>query len=142
VKPPVFNADKIDIDEKFGDFITQFEMLGTLKNGWYNGEGKAADKIALEWLKNSFQFFYDHKLPYPNLYLTQEGDVLAEWSFSNLHDISLEINLIDKTGMFDCLNLETGKSLDVEDKLYLSDKSGWVVLNSNICKVYIINDKI
>jgi hypothetical protein len=111
------------------DVAARLEELSALKDGWLDGKGKALDNIGLAWLTSSFDFLYDNRLPLPHLYPTAEGGIQAEWSF-NSWEISLEIDLINKTGEYQELNVATNKS--DETKLNLAENEGWTDLNSRL----------
>lgn len=109
--------DVLDVSERLAE-------LGELKQGWYdNGLGVALDSEGLIWLKESFnKYFDDSRLPLPHLFPTVEGNIQAEWTIKDW-EISLEIDLANKTG--ECQAVEISTDTESEVNLQLENADGW-----------------
>jgi len=111
------------------DIGVRLSEIAELKDGWFNGEGAGPDKNALRWFADTFDNSYEVELPLPLLFPTLDGGIQAEWSNSTV-DISLKVDLRNKTGLFHSLNLATG--IDTEHKISLGDNEGWKILNTQL----------
>jgi hypothetical protein len=111
------------------DVTARMEELAELKDGWLDGKGLAPDKVALDWLAHSFAINFDPELQLPYLYPTAEGGIQAEWSIDD-SEVTLEINLLQKTAEYQSLQLST-QHCD-EGILNLSEQSGWQQLNERL----------
>ncbi|CCQ96694.1 hypothetical protein CULT_480023 [[Clostridium] ultunense Esp] len=69
---------------------TRLEELSLLKDGWFDGEGKALDKNGIKWFADLFTRFYPDELPLPYVFPTIEGDIRLEWSMGP-YEASLEL---------------------------------------------------
>lgn len=104
------------------DFQSQVEELRALKDGWYDGKGFAPSTEGLDWLSNKFYEYYPDTLTLPHVYPMAEGGVRIEWLFGRW-DVSVEIDLGERTGEWHSLHLDTD---DEEAKrLDLSAKGDW-----------------
>jgi hypothetical protein len=108
------------------DVTLRLAELGELVDGWLNGEGLAPKRDGLQWLSEEFERSYDFDLPLPHLYPTPEGGMQAEWMFGR-EDVSLNIDLNRKVGIYNRLNLDTDDAEDAE--IALDDDTGWQKLN-------------
>jgi hypothetical protein len=111
------------------DVRTRLEVLSQLKEDWLDGKGQAPDKTQLTWLSTEFDTLYDLTLPLPYLYPTAEGGIQAEWSLGDW-EISLEIDLSEKTAEWQALNLKTQDCR--EQSLNLTKLEDWQALNKNL----------
>ena len=104
------------------DVPARLEELKALQNGWLNGRGIAPVPAGLDWLAREIRTRCPEELPPPHVYPVAEGGVRLEWSITP-HEISLEIDLSQKSGEWHTLNLET----DIEDSrtLNLDDVAAW-----------------
>lgn len=109
----------------------QTDKLRNLKDGWLDGKGFAPAHEQLVWLVLAFDNEYEFDLPKPYLYPTAEGGVQAEWSLAP-HEITLEIDLAQKSGEWHSLNLDT--MVGEEKTLDLSSAADWSWLNKFIRK--------
>ncbi len=88
------------------DFQSQLDELRVLKDGWYDGQGRAPQADGLDWLAKAFNEHYPDHLGLPYLYPVAEGGVRFEWSIER-QDVSLEIDLLKRSGDWHSLNLDT-----------------------------------
>ena len=63
----------------------------TVKDGWYEGDGKGLSSEGIKWLLEKVDLLIKIN-PFPYIYPTLEGGILVEYD-SELFDASLEINL-------------------------------------------------
>lgn len=110
-----------------------FENLVKLKDGWSDGEGIAPNRIDLKWLANVLCNKYNRLLPLPSLNPTPEGNVWAEWS-QRPWEVSLEINLGEKTAFYQALNL-VSDSLD-EINVDLRIQEHWDIINGKLLAIF------
>jgi hypothetical protein len=104
------------------DFPSQVEELRALKDGWYDGKGVAPPTEGLDWLSDAFNENFPDDLSPPYVYPVAEGGVRFEWLFGRW-DVSLEIDLRERTGAWHSLHLDTD---DEQAKpLDLSAKTDW-----------------
>ena len=111
------------------DIALRMEEFEHLQDGWMDGEGITPKKEELEWFVETFEQFYDASLPLPALSPTIDGGIYAEWSIS-CYDVSLEINLPEKSAVYKSLKLCN----DEQAELFfdLSTDKGWQLLNKKI----------
>ncbi len=111
----VYILDPLDIDARLSE-------LRLLRHGWLDGKGVAPPPSGLDWVSEAFGRHYPDDLPLPYLYPTAEGAVRAEWSL-NANEVSLEIDLEKKLGVWHVLNLND--DTDLADSFPLDALSGW-----------------
>jgi hypothetical protein len=104
------------------DVPTRLEGLKALRNGWLNGRGIAPVPAGLDWLALEIKTRYPEELPLPYVYPVAEGGVRLEWSITP-HEVSLEIDLSQKSGEWHALNLDT--DVDESRTLNLVDAAAW-----------------
>ena len=114
------------------DVSTRLDELSALRDGWLDGEGMALNPDGLRWFANSFEQYYDEKLPLPRLYPTAEGGIQAEWTCGN-NEVSLEINLLTKKSSYQTMDTVSLDSTELE--IDLSSEDGWKTLNEALAKV-------
>ncbi|MDE0107471.1 MAG: hypothetical protein OXN96_06665 [Bryobacterales bacterium] len=106
--------DPLDVDAQLDD-------LGTLRDGWLDGDGAAPDEAGLKWFSAMFADLYPADLPLPHLYPTPIGGLQAEWSLRGC-EMDLEVDLKTHDGTWD----ESGPGDDdYELKLDLDDRRDW-----------------
>lgn len=98
-----------------------------LNDGWLDGKGKTPEREKLLWLGSAFDLNFGADLPLPYQYPTAEGGVQAEWSLG-VWEVSLEINLDDRTGEYQALNLSDRQCH--EHVLALDTPDAWKTLNA------------
>ena len=118
------------------DIGLQWDRLRGLKNGWYDGAGKAPSIVGLAWLERKFdeQYPFD-ELVKPRIYPTPEGGVQVEWSAPH-HSLSLEVFLHSHEGEWHEFNLDARSSgfemLDLDDDDHWSRITGSIRALSKI----------
>ncbi len=108
------------------DFQSQLEELKVLKDGWLDGRGYAPPAEGLDWLAEAFNEHYSDNLSLPYVYPVAEGGVRFEWSIGP-QDVSLEIDLRERSGEWHFLNLETDDEEARPLKLDTKDDWDWMV---------------
>jgi hypothetical protein len=112
------------------DVSTRLEELSYLNEGWMNGEGTVLDKKGLFWLAEHFELNYNSELlPLPATFPTIDGQIQFEWSLNN-YEVSLGVNLTDKSGDFYCVEIQTKEETIIA--LNLQNSSDWQKLNELI----------
>lgn len=111
------------------DVAARVEELAELQDGWLDGKGHAPERSALTWLARSFETNFSPELPLPYLYPTAEGGVQAEWTIANW-EVTLDIDLHNKTAEYQALHLETQKCS--ERTLNLLQQTDWQLLNADV----------
>lgn len=114
------------------DVHLRLEELSLLKDGWLDGKGKTPDREKLLWLGSAFDSQFGADLPLPYLYPTAEGGIQAEWSLGDW-EVTLEINLDDKSGEYQALNLSDRQCY--EHDFALNTPSAWEALNGALKRV-------
>ena len=110
------------------DVEAQLDDLGTLREGWLDGDGIALDKDGLKWFSATFADLYPADLPLPHLYPTPIGGLQAEWSLHGC-EMDLEVDLKTHHGTWD----ESGPGDDAfELELDLEDSNDWVRLGERV----------
>ncbi len=105
------------------DVPARLDEFRTLKDGWLDGkEGRAPAAAGLDWLTRQFEWHYPDDLRLPWVFPTAEGGVQAEWQ-SGDQEITLDIDLEEKTGEWHLLDLNTGH--EEFDEIELSRPDGW-----------------
>ena len=79
--------------------------IAELKDGWYDGKGKAFDKRRLVKLAELFHTNYSLEQQ-PYLYPTPDGKIQAEWDVGRWR-VSLEIEPSSMQGDYYALNLDS-----------------------------------
>ncbi len=111
----IIALDPLDVPSRLDEFRE-------LKDGWFEGEGRAFHSEALDWLASQFDERYPADLPLPHLYPTPEGGVRAEWSKGASVAI-LETNLVDHSASW--LWFDRDSDADHEHQLNLDDDKDW-----------------
>jgi hypothetical protein len=114
------------------DVSYRLEELAVLHDGWLDGEGVAPDKSGLLWFNSEFQNYFDDQNPLPRIYPTISGGIQAEWTI-NQSEISLEIDLNKKTGIYHIWNMLS----DTEENTFIdfNNREGWSELNEALLKL-------
>jgi hypothetical protein len=104
------------------DVPSRLDELRLLRDGWYEGAGKAPTSAGIDWLSDTFTRAYPEDLPLPFVYPTPEGGIRLEWSIEP-HDVTLDLNLARHTASLHHLNLTSDD--DHEEKLNLDEPAEW-----------------
>lgn len=104
------------------DVPARLEELRLLRDGWYEGTGKAPTSAGIDWLSGTFTQVYPEDLPLPFMYPTPGGGIRLEWSLEP-HDVTLEIDLAQHTASLHRLNLTSDE--DQEESLNLDEPADW-----------------
>ena len=107
------------------DITVQLDQFNLLADGWFDGVGEAFDPVKLEWLANMLESRFLGLHPLPRLYSLAEGGVIAEWRIGD-QDISLEIDLEEKTGYWHNLNHATDETEDRDLDLNNLEHLDWL----------------
>lgn len=99
----------------------RLEEIACLKDGWYDGKGKAFNRQQLQQLSELFQTNYSLDQE-PYLYPTPDGMIQGEWDIGRWR-VSLEIELSIMTGDYYALNLDTDE--ERHDVYNLMDGAQW-----------------
>ncbi len=104
------------------DIPARLDELKALRDGWLDGRGIAPAHAGLDWLAGEIKARYPVDLPLPYVYPVAEGGVRLEWSIGS-QEVSLEIDLGQRSGEWHALNLDTGE--EESRTLNLDDKAAW-----------------
>ena len=104
------------------DVSARIDEFRILRDGWFEGKGKAFTSASLDWLTQQFESYIPDDLPLPFLYPTGDGGVQAEWSILGT-EITLDIDLQKKTGFWHVLNMES--NLDEAREIPLAEARDW-----------------
>lgn len=125
----IHSIEDISLLDTF-DVATRLEELSFLNDGWMNGEGINLDKDGLIWLAEHFELNYNSELlSLPATFPTLDGHIQFEWTLNN-YEVSLEVNLQDKSGDFYCINIQTKE--ETTTALDLLNSNDWKKLNELI----------
>lgn len=120
-------------DERVRNKSLTLNILKELENlheGWMNGEGVALDKNGLIWLAEYFELNYNSELlPLPATFTTLDGHIQFEWTLNN-YEVSLEVNLHDKSGDFYCIDVQSKE--ETITALDLMNSNDWQKMNELI----------
>ena len=93
-----------------------------MEDGWFDGGGVAPSDEGLTWLLDAFERLYPKRAPLPFTFPTPDGGIWFEWSI-NRYEISLEVNLSERGGVWHVLDMSTLR--DEEQYLDLDDSAKW-----------------
>jgi hypothetical protein len=135
------SADKLDkiIKVKSLRFLYNCELdaafndLAKLKEGWYDGEGKALDPENLANIADIFITHFPECMPLPAIVPTFDGNLLIEWDIDGLP--SIDIDIAAKTARFQVFGLNNYEDL-IKINFSLKDKSS-IQLFFSILKDYV-----
>ncbi|MCY1300594.1 hypothetical protein D9M70_501670 [compost metagenome] len=101
------------------DPLARIDELRLLRAGWLDGHGQVPSPAEFDWLETFFTQSYPSSLPAPYVFPTEDGGIQLEWRTGN-QDMSLEINLSDKSGEVHTFNTETYE--EIYEELSLVDQ--------------------
>lgn len=107
------------------DIQWQLESLKALKPGWFDGHGSAYDPAAIDMLSKCIDEFYS-LTKNPSIYPNPEGLVNLEWD-NEAFDITLEVDPVDRKGVYHSLDLKTRRSTENTLLLDLDADRKWLV---------------
>jgi hypothetical protein len=111
------------------DVSVRLDQIALLEEGWYYGEGIKVDAESLKAFNIIFNANFEKELPLPATFPSIDGNIQMEWN-SNVHDISLKINLADQTAELHHLNLVTDE--EFEKTVNILSSEDWIFLNDFI----------
>ena len=101
--------------------LNQFDELRSLSDGWLDGEGRAPDLAALDFLEARLVEHLPAEIPVPAIVPTPEGNLLLEWNTSG--DPSVDIRLSDFHADF---HMFLADGSDLESTFDLRSDTEWV----------------
>ena len=113
------------------DVPARLDELRSMQDGWLYGGGKAPSHTGLDWLSDSFERNFPNDIPLPNIFVTPEGGILAEWSLGPAAvDFEVDLNSHRGSGLF----FYSGHDADSqwEFSLNLDDSNDWIRLANQI----------
>lgn len=116
------------------DVAARLDELRAMQDGWLDGAGKALSLAGLDWLSAAFQRHFPDDAPLPFTYPTPEGSIQLEWTLGS-QDISLKVDLDDRSAIWHRLNLSDISDDGEEQELNLDDATGWNWLSQNIVQL-------
>ena len=113
------------------DVPTQLEKFEGYRDGWMNGEGKGFLINDLNWMSKQFDEYYSRELLLPITFPRLDGGIEFQWKIKN-HDITLDVNLKDKTAYLNYLDTITTSDEDLN--FNLDNANDWKELNIFLTK--------
>jgi len=102
------------------DLLRRTKVLAELRDGWYDGAGKAPDPNSYAHFTTMLLQHYPFSLPTPALIPTQEGNLLLEWK--GLGEPTVDIDLTTMRAMFQGTNKD---DTEVDASFELRDDDDW-----------------
>jgi hypothetical protein len=100
------------------DVTSRLEELAQLKDGWFEGAGRALNCSGIQWLSRTFDSNLCDELPLPYVYPTPEGGIQMEWGLNGT-EVSMVIDLNCHTAEWHSFNLssdeEQTRSLNLDE---------------------------
>lgn len=125
----ITEIESIDILDPL-DISLRINNLSKLENNWYEGRGKALNKIGLNKFENLFNTYFENKLPLPAIFPKVDGNIQLEWK-SEAKNVVIDIDLDSLTSDFFYYNNNDDFD-EREEQIDLNDKDGWDQLNGLI----------
>lgn len=104
------------------DISLQLDTIRALEDGWLDGDGVAPSLSGIDWIESRMYRYLPADFPRPYLYPTESGGVQLEWSIES-NEVSIEVSLESRLGVWHELNLQSKK--DSERELNLEQSSDW-----------------
>src|SRR5436305_11692597 len=114
------------------DVPARLDELRLLKDGWFEGSGRAPISAGIDWLSDAFTRAYPEDLPLPYVYPTPEGGIRLEWALGS-HDVTLDIDLAQHGASLHAHNLSSAEETD--DGLNLGEPAAWARLSEQIHRI-------
>ena len=108
------------------DVPARVEELGTLPEGWLDGDGAALPADGVQWLMDAWEVAYPDDLPAPFTYPTPEGGVQFEWTIEDW-ELSARVDLMRREA--EVSGLQIGGDGTVDLNVNLERPDGWVTLS-------------
>lgn len=99
------------------ELISIFDELSKIKNGWFDGHGKALDSDSLRTIAEIMIDEFPERLVLPSIVPTQDGNLLFEWQYENMP--SVDIDLTTKIASFHAFGVN---GEDIEGEFTLKDE--------------------
>lgn len=96
-----------------------YNQAKNLKDGWFEGQGKAPDKERLQEMLQILVEHFPENVPLPAIVPTQDGNLLLEWQTAGMP--SVDIDLAKKTAAFHAFGEHDN---DIERDFFLTDAQG------------------
>lgn len=120
------------------DISLQLDDIRRLKDGWLDGAGRAPSQSGVDWIESRLNRYLPADFPRPYLYPTVSGGIQVEWSIES-NEVSLEIDLDSRLGIWHQLNLRPQLNLqsddEIERELNLDHSTAWEWI---ICQINCI----
>lgn len=111
------------------DVPARLDELRFLKDGWFEGHGKAPNHTGMDWLADAFTSYYPEILQLPHLYPTPDGGIRFEWPLGAV-EASLDIDLTTHRAQWHQFDTKTDQ--DADDSFDLSNVEGWQTLSQRV----------
>ena len=109
------------------DVPSRVQDLCLLKDGWFDGEGKALPKDGAQWFIDTWSKEWPRALCEPYTYPSLDNDILLEWPFTGW-GLSAQIDLSGRCAYVHVCNLKDRLADAVEADLDLDTPEGWLEL--------------
>ncbi len=105
------------------ELVARFDALATLKDGWFDGAGKAPDAEVLATVGSMLVKHYPERLKLPAIIPTPEGDLVLEWRQSGTP--TLDIDGENMQAEFHAIGADGG---DIEATMSLNTEGDWITM--------------
>lgn len=116
------SLSQLKIIESPSDISLQLDTIRELEDGWLDGDGLAPSLSGIDWIESRLHRYLPADFPRPYLYPTESGGVQLEWSIES-NEISIEVTLESRLGVWHQLNLQSKE--DRERELNLEQSRDW-----------------
>ena len=118
----VVSVESLEVQPNY-ELAAKFDELGTLENGWHDGQGLAPQKAMLDVIADQMIRHFPDRLPLPAIVPTPEGDLLFEWGVPG--DPSLDVQVLKLKAEFHAFREGAD---DIEREFDLSGQAEWASL--------------
>lgn len=102
----VESTENLDVQPDYM-LAARFSELAQLKDGWFDGQGRAPDAHKLSWVTSRMVSHYPESIELPAIIPTPEGNLLLEWSTKG--DPTVDINLSTMQAHFHAFQGDEGQ---------------------------------